>query len=116
MVTKNVKTYIDKLISIEKILKGLLNDTIFYGLSSVLGQLIGFLLLPLYTVYLLPEDYGVLTLVLYVPLFFLPIFSMELKMQFLEDIIYFMILEKVLCLNTGLFCCVYIFCCVNIRS
>jgi O-antigen/teichoic acid export membrane protein len=45
-----------------KKLLGLLSDALIYGAGSVLGQLIGFLLLPLYTARLSPSDYGVLAM------------------------------------------------------
>jgi O-antigen/teichoic acid export membrane protein len=41
----------------------LLRDTLVYGVGSVLGQLIGFFLLPLYTARLSPADYGLLAMV-----------------------------------------------------
>ena len=44
-------------------LKFLLKHSSIYGLGSVLGQAISFLLLPLYTRYLTPADYGVMALV-----------------------------------------------------
>lgn len=57
---------------IEK-LKEFLKDAGFYGLSNVLGQLIGFFLIPLYTAYLTPDDYGVLTLLGFYTLFYSPL-------------------------------------------
>ncbi len=44
-------------------LKQLLGETFIYGLSSVLGRFINFLLLPVYTRILSPHDYGVLNIV-----------------------------------------------------
>jgi O-antigen/teichoic acid export membrane protein len=41
-------------------IKSLLSDSVIYGLSSSLAKLIGFLLIPIYTTYLLPEDYAVI--------------------------------------------------------
>src|SRR5688572_17663543 len=41
---------------------GLLTDAATYGASSVIGQLIGFVLLPLYTRNLTPDDYGVIAM------------------------------------------------------
>jgi len=43
-------------------LKKLLKHTTIYGFGSILGKVIGFLLIPLYTHYLTPHDYGVLEL------------------------------------------------------
>jgi len=41
-------------------LSSLSRDSIIYGVSVVLGQFVGFLLIPLYTNYLDPNEYGVL--------------------------------------------------------
>ena len=49
-----------------------------FGLSSVLTQVIGFLLLPLYTRYLTPEDYGILDLASVIGLFLAPIMKLGL--------------------------------------
>ena len=54
-------------------LKDLAKDTLTYGVASVLSQLVGFLLLPLYTTYLSPKDYGILALIAFVSLFFIPL-------------------------------------------
>lgn len=46
-----------------------LNRTFYYGFSSILGSIVGFLMLPIYTNYLTPADYGVASfLILYVSL------------------------------------------------
>ena len=42
-------------------LKKLLSQTAIYGLSSVVGRLLNYLLVPLYTRYFLPAEYGVVT-------------------------------------------------------
>tara|TARA_B100000902_G_scaffold399488_1_gene470583 strand:- start:226 stop:1638 length:1413 start_codon:yes stop_codon:yes gene_type:complete len=42
-------------------LKKLLGQTAVYGLSSVIGRLLNYLLVPLYTRYFLPAEYGVVT-------------------------------------------------------
>ena len=42
-------------------LKKLASQTAIYGLSSVVGRLLNYLLVPLYTRYFLPEEYGVVT-------------------------------------------------------
>lgn len=44
-------------------LKRLSENSLVYGLSGMLGRLIGFLLIPVYTRVLTPEDYGVLALI-----------------------------------------------------
>lgn len=41
--------------------KKLANQTAIYGLSSVIGRLLNYLLVPLYTRYFLPSEYGVVT-------------------------------------------------------
>jgi len=42
-------------------LKKLVSQTAIYGLSSVIGRLLNYLLVPLYTRYFLPAEYGVVT-------------------------------------------------------
>ncbi len=42
-------------------IKKLANQTVIYGLSSVVGRLLNYLLVPLYTRYFLPAEYGVVT-------------------------------------------------------
>ena len=42
-------------------LKKLASQTAIYGLSSVVGRLLNYLLVPLYTRYFLPEEFGVVT-------------------------------------------------------
>ncbi len=43
------------------ILKKLAGQTAIYGLSSIVGRMLNFLLVPLYTKVLLPEDYGIVS-------------------------------------------------------
>lgn len=59
-----------------KALKDLIKDTSIYGISGVLSQLVSFLLLPLYTTYLSPADYGVLAILGYISIFFIPLASL----------------------------------------
>lgn len=54
-------------------LLGLLSDSAIYGISSLMSQLIGFCLLPLYTRYLTVADYGVLAMLSVVGLLFGPV-------------------------------------------
>src|SRR4051794_4564013 len=54
-------------------LLSLLSDVAVYGVSSLLGQVIGFLLLPLYTRYLTPKDQGVVAMMAIVTLLFGPL-------------------------------------------
>jgi O-antigen/teichoic acid export membrane protein len=42
-------------------IKKLAGQTVIYGLSSIIGRFLTFLLVPLYTRVLLPEEYGVVT-------------------------------------------------------
>ncbi len=44
-------------------IKNLLKDSLAYGVASILSRFIGFLLMPLYTRILTPEDYGVLNII-----------------------------------------------------
>jgi O-antigen/teichoic acid export membrane protein len=44
-----------------KPLTKLANQTVIYGLSSVIGRLLNYLLVPLYTRYFVPAEYGVVT-------------------------------------------------------
>ena len=46
-----------------KELKFLLKHSSVYGLGTIIAQAVGFLLLPFYTRYLTPTDYGVMSLV-----------------------------------------------------
>lgn len=56
-------------------IRELSSDALIYGASSMLAQMAGFLLLPLYTAYLTPYDYGVLAMLAIVTALFLPIFG-----------------------------------------
>ena len=56
-------------------LKELIKDTFTYGFASVLSQLIGFFLIPLYTSYLTPTDYGVIAMLAFIGVFFVPLAS-----------------------------------------
>lgn len=42
-------------------IKKLAGQTAIYGLSSVIGRLLNYLLVPLYTRYFIPEEYGIVT-------------------------------------------------------
>ena len=54
-------------------LLGLLHDAMIYGVSGALSQLIGFLLLPLYTRFLTPQDYGIMAMLTIVGSVFEPL-------------------------------------------
>jgi len=59
-----------------KTLKNLTKDTFTYGFASVLGQIIGFLLLPIYTTHLSTKDYGVMAMITFISMFFAPLANM----------------------------------------
>ncbi len=47
-----------------------IKDSMTYGMSGIIGQVAGFLLLPLYTAYLTPEDYGIIAmLTVFIPFY-----------------------------------------------
>ncbi len=49
--------------------KRFISGSLYYGLSSIIGRLIGFIMLPIYTSKLTPEDYGAVSfMMLYVAL------------------------------------------------
>ena len=54
-------------------LLSLLSDAAVYGVSNVLSQVIGFLLLPLYTRFLTPADYGIVAMLTMVMTLFGPL-------------------------------------------
>ena len=56
-----------------KRLKNFGKDASLYGMSQIVGQLIGFFLIPIYTTYLTPTDYGVMTLLGFYTLFYSPL-------------------------------------------
>lgn len=51
----------------------LMSDSVVYGLSTLLTQIVGFLLLPIYTRYLTPADYGVLAMMNVLTMTFSPL-------------------------------------------
>lgn len=62
-----------------KALKELAKDSLTYGFASMLSKIIGFLLLPLYTTHLTPVDYGIVAMLSFVYLFFVPMASMGIN-------------------------------------
>ena len=62
-----------------KKLLSLLSDALVYGSSTILAQLINFLLLPLYTQYLTPQDYGVVAMLAIVSLVYVPIANLGMS-------------------------------------
>jgi O-antigen/teichoic acid export membrane protein len=63
----------------------LLTDSLTYGVSSLLGQFIGVMLLPLYTKVLLPSDYGTLAMLAFVPQIVATIAASGVKTAFLRQ-------------------------------
>lgn len=54
---------------LENRLKGIASRSFYYGFGSIVGKMVGFIMLPIYTRYLTPSDYGVASfLVMYVTL------------------------------------------------
>ena len=54
-------------------LKEIFSDSLFYGLSTVIGQLAGLVLVPYFTMELNPSDYGLLNMVTLVVVFLSPV-------------------------------------------
>ena len=54
-------------------------DAFYYGASSIISRLVGFLLLPIFTIYLSPEDYGIMTLLGFYTLFYTPLSHLGLQ-------------------------------------
>lgn len=63
-------------------LKKLASQTIIYGLSSIAGRLLNYLLVPLYTRIFLPEEYGVVTEFYAYIAFFIVIFTYGMETAF----------------------------------
>ncbi len=64
------------------ILKKLLGETAVYGLSSVLGRMLFFLLTPLYTTVLSKQDYGQITELFAYSAFLMLFFTYRIEMSF----------------------------------
>lgn len=71
-----------------KKIKELLKDSSIYGLSKVLSQLLNFLLIPIYTGYLRPQDYGVLAMTTLFSMLFVPMANMGLTSAVFRFITY----------------------------
>lgn len=50
-----------------KTIKGLFQDSMVYGVGEIAAKLIGFVLIPVYTRFLTPEEYGVMGVILVLP-------------------------------------------------
>lgn len=57
-------------------LKRLLNSTAVYGIGGILTRFISFFLLPVYTSYLTPDDYGIISIIGLLTLCTFPVFSL----------------------------------------
>lgn len=57
-------------------LKSFSKDAFYFGASSIISRLVGFILIPVFTKYLTPEDYGIMTLLGFYTLFYSPISHM----------------------------------------
>lgn len=55
-----------------------LKDAFFYGFGNIISRLVGFILLPLYTQFLSPTDYGIMTLLSFYIIFFGPLSKLGL--------------------------------------
>ena len=64
--------------SLLKNIKSLLSDTVLYGLSSVITQIVGLFLVPFYTKELSPEEYAIIGLFAMVTAFFNPFIAFGL--------------------------------------
>jgi O-antigen/teichoic acid export membrane protein len=60
-------------------LGGLLQDAAVYGMGGALSQLVNFLLLPLYTRFLTPEDYGVMAMLAIVNVVYQPLAQVGMR-------------------------------------
>ncbi|RJP80700.1 MAG: hypothetical protein C4522_07385 [Desulfobacteraceae bacterium] len=60
-------------------IRTLIYDASIYGASSVLGQVINFCLLPVFTIYLTPKDFGILSMTSIVISLFVPIANLGMS-------------------------------------
>lgn len=65
-----------------RLVKQLAGDTVIYGLSSVLGRAMNFLLLPLFTTVFTPEEYGIQTLVYSYAAVFFVIYLLRMEVAY----------------------------------
>ncbi len=56
-----------------KKIRGLLSDAAIYGSAGIVGQLAGFFLLPVYTLFLDPSDYGIIAMLMIFTTVYVPI-------------------------------------------
>lgn len=92
-------------------LKKLLGETAIYGLSSILGRTLNYLLVPLYTSIFLPGEYGVVTELYAYMAFLNVIFTYGLETTYFrfstkkvtQDFDYFRLTQSLLFLSTVIF-------------
>jgi O-antigen/teichoic acid export membrane protein len=68
-------------------LKSLFKDSFIYGTADLIQKGISFLLLPLYTRYLNPDDYGLLAILIIITTLFTPLASLGLPNAIFRDFI-----------------------------
>lgn len=66
------------------LIKNLFKDSSVYALGDILTKGIGFLLLPIYTAYISPEEYGIVSIAIVIATIFGIIASLGLKASFLK--------------------------------
>ena len=54
-------------------------DTVIYGLGTAINRFVGLLMLPLFTSYLNPEEYGILAMLALLNLVIQPVFSLGMS-------------------------------------
>lgn len=65
----------------------LVKNTLVIGLGRMLPQVIGFLLIPLYTIFLSPQDYGVVDLVIGLSALVVPLITLQLEFSVFRHLI-----------------------------
>ena len=65
-------------------IKELSKDSLYFGLSSVLSQIVSLFLVPFYTEELSPESYGVILMLSLLITFIIPISSLSLDGAFIR--------------------------------
>src|SRR5690606_41377707 len=63
-------------------LKKLAGETALYGVSSIVGRFISYLLVPLYTAFFNPEEYGVVTELYVYVAFFIIVYTYGMETAF----------------------------------
>lgn len=56
----------------------LARGTVIYGIGQLLNRIIGFLLLPIFTAYLTPGDYGIIGIIGFISFLIMPVFGLGL--------------------------------------